>query len=289
MFLAIFERMALSEKGPLGSFKSIKMQKIGLVIVVAGLCASSFFVKGVKGEESSTNVPVAVQKPDPIDSLYGQIDFGGAPGVNKEVFRKAYMGYLNLLQAGTLGDKAGLLSICDFSLSANEKRLWVIDLTKKSLLYHSLVAHGQGTGEEYARKFSNKQNSHQSSLGFYVTGETYNGDNGYSLRLYGMDKGYNDAAYQRAIVMHGADYVSPSFIRSNKRLGRSWGCPAIPRDLAQPIINTIREGSCLFVYFPDQKYIASSQWLNTEPSHLGDAWPSSKTAIANEGPAHNML
>ncbi len=153
------------------------------------------------------------------------------------------------------------LTICDFSKSSNTKRLWVIDTDKKEILFNSLVAHGMGTGEEFAEKFSNTDSSHQSSLGFYVTETTYNGNNGYSLRLLGMDKGFNDAALSRAIVMHGADYVSENFAKQHKRIGRSWGCPAVPRDLAEPIINTIKAQNVLFIYYPDEQYLASSEWL----------------------------
>ena len=137
----------------------------------------------------------------------------------------------------------------------------MIDLNEKKVLFNSLVAHGKGTGEEFATAFSNIESSHQSSLGFYVTETTYNGSNGYSLKLIGMDKGYNDAAMQRAIVMHGADYVSEDFIKAEKRLGRSWGCPAVPRALAEPIINTIKDKTLLFIYYPDQQYLSQSEWL----------------------------
>jgi hypothetical protein len=120
-----------------------------------------------------------------------------------------------------------------------------------------------GTGDEFAEHFSNNDSSHQSSLGFYVTEETYNGKNGYSLKLIGMDKGFNDAALERAIVMHGADYVSDNFASAHKRIGRSWGCPAISRELAAPIINTIKGKNCLFIYYPDKNYLNSSEWLKS--------------------------
>ncbi|WP_300674907.1 murein L,D-transpeptidase catalytic domain family protein [Soonwooa sp.] len=200
------------------------------------------------------------------ESIYNSISFEGNDVLNFEVFNKAYLGFQNLKKSGALNEDAKLLSICDFSLSSNKKRLWVIDVESKTVLFNSLVAHGKGTGEEFATNFSNQENSHQSSLGFYVTEATYNGDNGYSLRLIGMDKGYNDAAMKRAIVVHGADYVSDDFIRSEKRLGRSWGCPAVPRALAEPIINSIKDKTCLFIYYPDQNYLSHSEWLkDAEP------------------------
>ena len=197
---------------------------------------------------------------NPAEEIYKELQFTDEK-LNFEVFEKAFLGFQNLKKSGKLQPTANLLSVCDFSLSSNRKRLWVIDLDEKKILFNSLVAHGKGTGEEFAMSFSNTMDSHQSSLGFYITEQTYNGDNGYSMRLFGMDKGYNDAALERCIVMHGANYVSEDFIRAEKRLGRSWGCPAVPRDLAQPIINTIKNGTCLFVYYPDQNYLAGSEWL----------------------------
>jgi len=242
------------------------MQKIRVVLLMMVMCGSSFFVGNVKGEEGlKSNSVVKGSVKNRIDEVYNKIDFGKGAVLSKEVFAKAYHGFLNLKDANKLSDEQSILSVCDFSLSANTKRLWVIDLDKNKVIFHSLVAHGQGTGEEFAVNFSNRENSHQSSYGFYVTEGTYNGDNGYSLKLHGMDKGYNDNAYSRAIVMHGADYVCDSYIKSNQRLGRSWGCPAVPRALAKPIIDKIKDKTCLFIYYPNKNYFASSVWLNKLP------------------------
>jgi len=197
---------------------------------------------------------------NPAEEIYKELQFTDEK-LNFEVFEKAFLGFQNLKKSRKLVPSAKLLSICDFSLSSNRKRLWVIDLDEKKVLFNTLVAHGKGTGEEFATNFSNTEDSHQSSLGFYITEQAYNGDNGYSMRLFGMDKGYNDAALERCIVMHGANYVSEDFIRSEKRLGRSWGCPAVSREMAQPIIDTIKNQTCLFIYYPDQNYLASSEWL----------------------------
>lgn len=201
-----------------------------------------------------------------ILEVYQKIDFGKSAPISFDVFEKAYLGYLNLEENQQLPNKKNILSIADYSLSANQKRFWVIDLKQNKLLFHSLLAHGQGTGEEMANRFSNIEGSHQTSLGFFITGATYQGSNGYSLYLHGKDKNYNDNALQRAIVIHGAPYVSHEFIRANKRLGRSWGCPAVPLDLAKPIIDCIKDGSCFFAYFPEKKYLSTSIWLNTTPS-----------------------
>ncbi|RAR62821.1 L,D-transpeptidase-like protein [Onishia taeanensis] len=153
------------------------------------------------------------------------------------------------------------LAVIDFSRSANKKRLWVFDLQQQRLLFKELVSHGQGTGQEFARAFSNTPDSHQSSLGLFRTKQSYTGSNGYSLRLEGLEPGINDRAYERAIVMHGADYVSEDFIEANGRLGRSWGCPAVPSDVAKPLIDSLEDNQYLFAYYPDQQWLENSEFL----------------------------
>lgn len=163
-------------------------------------------------------------------------------------FEKAVEGYTRFKEKGAI--KKDFLTLIDFSLSSNNKRLWVIDMKNKTILFHSLVAHGRNTGNEFAQHFSNKPESHQSSLGFYTTAETYFGKHGYSLRLDGLEKGINSNARDRAIVIHGADYVSDHFIQQQGRLGRSFGCPSLPEELSKEIIDTIKDKSCLFIYHP---------------------------------------
>ena len=203
-----------------------------------------------------------------IDIVYHKIDFAPFSKLNPIVFETAVRGFYNLKASGSLSHDAHLLTVCDYSLSSNLKRLWVIDLAKFKVLLHAYVAHGQGTGDEYATAFSNKENSHQSSLGFYITGKTYIGEHGQSLYLHGMDKGYNCAAYQRSIVLHAAAYVSEAFINQHHRLGRSWGCPAVAEDIAPLIIDLIKEGTCLFAYYPDNTYLTSSRWLNKKSNQI---------------------
>jgi hypothetical protein len=203
-----------------------------------------------------------------ISALYKQIDFGNYRRLSYEVFNKAYRGFVNLRNAGKLNSGKEIISVCDLSLPSSEKRLWIIDLSNMKVLFNTYVAHGRGSGEEYASAFSNSSNSHQSSLGFYVTGETYNGVHGTSLRLTGMDEGYNDAALSRGIVVHGASYVSEKFLKENNYLGRSWGCPAVPAKLSLPIINAIKDGTCLFIYFPEKRYLQASSWLNGKISGM---------------------
>ena len=154
-----------------------------------------------------------------------------------------------------------ILSLIDFSLSANTKRLWVIDLDNDTILLHSLVAHGRNTGQEFANNFSNAAESYKSSLGFYSTGEIYNGKHGKSLKLDGLEPGINDNARNRAVVVHGANYVSESFVRNNKRLGRSLGCPAVPVEITNELINIIKDKSCLFIYFPSESYKRTSKLI----------------------------
>jgi len=170
-----------------------------------------------------------------------------AQGLRYEVFEKAMTGYLNLRQAGQLADDRQVLTVVDFDLPSTEKRLWVFDLATNQTLFHTLVAHGHNTGENEANSFSNVNQSNMSSLGFYVTGEEYEGKHGHSLHLNGMDEDFNTNAYSRSIVMHGADYVSEDFIRQYGRLGRSLGCPALPMDQYSQIIDAVTGGTCLFL------------------------------------------
>lgn len=229
-------------------------------IVMLGMTASYSHASG--------NLITTVSHADAVTmqalALYDRIEFGQYQKLRKEVFVKALTGYRNLYRNGYVQRSGNILSVCDFSLSSNVPRLWVIDLDSAKVLFNTLVAHGAGTGDEYARFFSNRPESHQSSMGFYITGDTYQGNNGYSLRLSGMDTGYNDRAAARAIVMHGAPYVSEQFIQSHNRLGHSWGCPAIPQELTQPVINTIKNGTCLFIFSEDQQYLEASAWLQAD-------------------------
>ena len=250
------------------------MNKIFLVLIAFFFITTSFYQpelnnnlnsRVIAKEKASRHsvIPNKTAK-NTAEYFYNSLNFKNRNTLKKDVFYQAFLGFNNLKKAGKLPEEAHLLTICDFSLSSTVKRLWVIDLNEHNILFNSLVAHGKNTGEEFAQKFSNTESSYQSSLGFYLTESTYNGNNGYSLKLLGMDSGYNDAALQRAIVMHGADYVSEDFIKSQKRIGRSWGCPAVPRTLAEPIINSIKGKNCLFIYYPDEQYLSTSQWLKSE-------------------------
>lgn len=181
-------------------------------------------------------------------------------GLRFETFAKAMTGYLNLRQAGRLAENKQLLTVVDFDLPSTEKRLWVLDLAKHEILFHTLVAHGHNSGENEANAFSNTDQSNMSSLGFYATGSEYEGKHGHSLRLEGLDEGFNTNAAARSVVMHGADYVSEAFIKQNGRLGRSLGCPALPLDQYSQIIDAVNGGTCLFLNKSDVGY--SSRFLN---------------------------
>ena len=181
-------------------------------------------------------------------------------GLRFEVFEKAMTGYLNLRETGHLAADQQHLTVVDFDLPSTEKRLWVLDLNSDKILFHTLVAHGHNSGENGADQFSNTDQSNMSSLGFYVTGQEYEGKHGHSLRLKGVDEGFNTNAFARSIVMHGADYVSESFIKQNGRLGRSLGCPALPLDQYSQIIDAVRDGSCLFLSKSNAGY--TSKYLN---------------------------
>jgi L,D-transpeptidase catalytic domain len=178
--------------------------------------------------------------------------------ISFEVFNTAILGYYQIDNL----NKKDIITIIDFSKPSTKKRFYVIDLINKHLLYECFVAHGKNSGDNYAKNFSNLPESLESSLGFFLTAETYYGNNGYSLRLEGLEKGINDNARSREIVIHGAEYVSEEFIKKYGRLGRSWGCPALPVEISKDIIDQISGGSCLFIYGDDKNYKENSIFLS---------------------------
>jgi hypothetical protein len=182
-------------------------------------------------------------------------------GLNKKAFQYAWRGYLNLYERGKITN-AGYFSIADFSQSSRNKRLYIIDLQEMKLFMNTYVAHGRNSGGEFAKTFSNRPESRKSSLGFYITGTTYTGVHGLSLQINGIEKGINDRAWARKIVIHGAEYVGDNYIEENPFIGRSYGCPAVPATERDTIINTIKEGSCLFIYYPSKLYLNRSKILN---------------------------
>jgi hypothetical protein len=195
-------------------------------------------------------------------SIYDEMSLEDS-GLSRTAFEYAWTGYYKMKKKGLLR-RSGILSICDFSQSSANQRLYVIDVRNRRLLYRTYVAHGINSGQEYASAFSNKMESCKSSLGFYITrATTYNGANGLSLRIEGMDKGFNDNAARRAIVIHGATYVSQRILHKYGVMGTTFGCPAIPDEMTTQIIPVVKGGSCWFIYYPSAKYLAQSPVLNS--------------------------
>jgi hypothetical protein len=199
---------------------------------------------------------------DRLDAAYVRGDFeaGSTGSIEVDVLDLALSAASCAVRSGAV-ERPQTITVIDYSKPSNEKRLWVFDLTKGELMYEELVAHGQGSGVDRSTLFSNLPDTHQSSLGLFVTDSTYVGSNGYSLRMDGLDPGVNDRARERAIVMHGAPYVSDEFVKANGRLGRSWGCPALRNEVAREIIDRIKGGGLVFAYYPDAEWIKSSKFL----------------------------
>src|SRR5258708_13812 len=194
-------------------------------------------------------------------SIYDRMDLEDS-GLNRKAFEYACLGYHNLLKKGVL-HRTDVLSICDFSQSSSQQRMYVIDVRNKKMLYRTYVAHGINSGEEYANSFSNTPESCKSSLGFYVTRKTYFGSNGLSLRIDGVDKGFNDMASKRNIVIHGASYVSQRILHKYGVMGTTFGCPAVPTEASAEIIPMVKNGTCFFIYYPSKRYLTQSKVLNS--------------------------
>lgn len=177
-----------------------------------------------------------------------------APQLNKKVLKLALAAYQKASVKGAV--KKPVLTVIDYSLPSSKQRMWIFDVRKERLLYNTYVAHGQNSGMTTPNHFSNQPSSKATSLGTFVTRDTYMGSKGYSLNLRGLEKGFNDNAYNRRVVIHGAWYVEPDFIKKAGRAGRSWGCPSIAQTLAKPVINTIKGGSVVFAYYPDRNYLS---------------------------------
>ena len=239
----------------------MKISAAGLILFASITMLVSFTSnKPVLADRSHSERTISTSNALFIHSIYTEIHQAGA-NLSEEIFSLAFAGFEKLNAQGRLS-RDSILTIIDFSKSSRQNRLFVVDLKAKQLLFKSVVAHGRNTGEEFARSFSNAMNSHKSSLGFYVTGGTYMGSNGFSMLLNGVEKGFNDKAKERAIVMHGADYASEQVIMYKGYLGRSYGCPALPRPINKKVIETIKEGNCLFIYYPDRTYLSNSRILN---------------------------
>lgn len=222
------------------------MRALSLILIIGGICWGSL-------------LGIAAERPSMPNSrmLYHEMALEGT--IDYTVFERAIAGYNRMG-----GHDKDILTVIDFTKPSTEKRLFVIDLKLKKILFISYVAHGRNSGEKYATSFSNREGSFKSSLGFYKTENTYYGKNGYSLVLDGLERGINDKAKERAIVMHGATYADPSTIRSCGRLGRSLGCPALPLAVSKKIIDTIKGGTLLYIHGDDKTYASRSTFIRQD-------------------------
>lgn len=238
---------------------------IGLICLLCCLAHLSFRLPNARRPGPSFSCILPLVSVAPLSGVsawlqeYDELHLDSA-GLSMEAFITAVKGYQHLLAKGLL-ERDGLLTIIDFSQSSKNKRLYVLDLTGVRLLFNTYVAHGRRSGGEYATSFSDRNHSNKSSLGFYVTRNTYTGGDGYSLRLQGLDRGFNDKALARNVVLHGSWYVNEEYLNTHGMMGRSLGCPAVPMGEHEEIIDSIKEGSCVFMYYPDNNYLHHSTVL----------------------------
>jgi hypothetical protein len=233
-----------------------KRSTITLLILVL-VCANTGFTDFRHIPKAGKHEP---EKSCEIKGLYEELCLSEF-GLKSEIFEKALTGLIKLKELGQVS-RPELLSIADLSQSSTKKRLYIIDLARKMVLFNTYVSHGRNSGEEFASSFANKTGSFKSSLGFYLTGDEYKGAHGTSLRLNGLEEGINHKALERGIVVHGAEYVSESFIQRTGRLGRSQGCPAVPEHQCKPIVDCIKGGSCYYIYYPDSTYFSKSAFCD---------------------------
>jgi hypothetical protein len=238
----------IDDEQPIGA----KLTKNEAVESVASVCADQMFEYFYTSSDRFINY---------CDTIYSTV-FSDSNRPSRKVFNYAMKG-LAYSVSKDMVSKKNILAFIDYSLSSNVKRMWVVDLRQMKLMFHELVAHGRNSGNEYARKFSNVHSSFQTSLGFYITGEIYDGKHNTSIKMNGMEYKYNSKAFDRGIVIHGADYVSEKYIENNQRLGRSLGCPAVSENVIQDLASVISDGVCLFAYYPNKTYLRTSKFLNS--------------------------
>ena len=223
----------------------ISLRRLFLVAATLGaLCSPAF--------AASTSSP----------GLYNSLA-QAAPELNPQALKSALSAMQCAVSNGA--SPAQNLAVIDYSQPSTARRLWIFDLRKKTLVLRDLVAHGQKSGENFATQFSNNEGSHQSSLGLFRTQESYQGANGYSLRMDGLEPGINDSARERAIVIHPASYVNPLWSQTQGRIGRSQGCPAVRPQVARQVVDKLKDGQFMFAWYPDQHWLQSSAYLNCKP------------------------
>src|SRR5687767_7412379 len=232
------------------------------ISIVGFVLAAAVFAPGTIDASAASNARAATSANTATATAFAIDNFSEAAigAIETDVLELALGAASCAVKSGAV-ERPRTLTVIDYSKPSSQKRLWVYDLATRQLLYEELVAHGQGSGANLATQFSNKADSHQTSLGLFVTDDTYVGRNGYSLRLDGLDKGLNDLARDRAIVMHGAPYVNPAFVKANGRLGRSHGCPAVSDAVARELINRVKGGGLVFAYYPDAQFLKTSKYL----------------------------
>ncbi len=223
----------------------IFLRRLFLVAATLGSVCSPAFA-------ANTSTPV----------LYNSLS-KAAPELNPQVLQSALSAMQCAVNNGA--SQARHLAVIDYSMPSTARRLWIFDLTSKKLVLRELVAHGQNSGENFATRFSNSEGSFQSSLGLFRTRESYQGANGYSLRMDGLEPGINDRARDRDIVIHGASYVNPLWSQRQGRIGRSQGCPAVRPQVARQIVDNLKNGQFMFAWYPDQRWLKSSAYLNCKP------------------------
>jgi hypothetical protein len=244
-----------------------KYLKLSLLSIL--LFCLTVITRGIAHDKNNDNSSSSAdnEKIEKICSSYFSLLKSESTKPDYEVFKKALKGFFSLKSTHNI--RKNILTIIDFSITSKNERMWVIDMNEMKVLHSNLVAHGRNSGEEFASSFSNSPSSYQSSLGFYVTGDTYIGKHGLSLYLDGVEPGINDNARSREVVMHGADYVSEDFVNRTGRLGRSFGCPSIPMNGHEEIIKLLSKRSCLYIYHPDDKYQKSSDLYTSETALNG--------------------
>lgn len=257
-------RYMKSRKFKVYSIKSLMLLAFGLMFLNLSWKTSKDTITNspTNLKDTVTQVTAKISFSDYVNTLYSETDLEKS-GLAHSVFEKAMTGFTNMKNQQKLSTEKSIITIVDFTKASTEKRMWIVDLANKKLLLNTYVAHGQGSGANMATSFSNVEESHQSSLGFYIANETYFGKHGLSLKLDGQDKGLNDLARNRAIVVHGASYVSENFIKNTGRLGRSFGCPAVSEELNATVIGLIKGKTCFFINGNSNNYKSSLLATNT--------------------------
>ena len=233
----------------------MKIRQILLLITLLCLCGFTFPVSWLFANPNT-------EKPGTGNWLDRQVKIlkTQADNIDSKVLRLSLVAYMNARKKG-LDDKQ-LLTVIDYSKPSTAKRLWVFDMKKGKTLFNTWVSHGKNSGGVNANSFSNSSGSLKSSIGVFLTADPYIGGNGYSLRMRGLEQGVNDNAYRRNVVIHGAWYVNPDTIRKYGQIGRSWGCPAVSTSLSRSLIDTIKENTVVFAYYPDRRWLNNSAFLS---------------------------